>query len=86
MVEGGTLLRCYTSLTGYRGFESLLLRFSSGQLSDLKNVVDLVERVRREDAGYSQIRHTRVLAGMERVARYEDRRPGLDGQLLGADP
>ena len=26
VVEGGTLLRCYTSLTGYRGFESLLLR------------------------------------------------------------
>ena len=29
MVEGGTLLRCYTSLTGYRGFESLLLRSES---------------------------------------------------------
>ncbi len=28
VVEGGTLLRCYTSLTGYRGFESLLLRSS----------------------------------------------------------
>src|SRR5918997_1020370 len=29
VVEGGTLLRCYTSLTGYRGFESLLLRSES---------------------------------------------------------
>ncbi len=36
MVESGTLLRCYTSLTGYRGFESLLLRSYYKLIAEIK--------------------------------------------------
>lgn len=54
--------------------------------SALEDVLHLLEGVRREDVGHPQVRRARVLARMEGIAQYEDRRSGLYGQLLGPDP
>src|SRR5215211_2878011 len=51
----------------------------------VEDVLDLPERVGREDVSEPQVRCPCVRQGMEDVARYEDGRSRLDGPRFGAD-
>src|SRR5919112_1568810 len=51
----------------------------------VEDVLDLPERVGREDVSEPQVQCPRVRQGMEDVARYEDGRSRLDGTRFGAD-
>jgi hypothetical protein len=51
----------------------------------VEDVLDLLERVSCQNVGEPQIRCPRVLAGVQGVARYEDRRPRSDGPRVAVD-
>ena len=51
----------------------------------VEDVLDLLERVSCQNVGEPQLRRSRILAGVQGVARYEDRGTRSDGPRLTAD-
>jgi hypothetical protein len=59
--------------------------YGCGSRSLIEDVLDLLERVSCQNVGEPQLRRSRILAGVQGVARYEDRRPRSDGPRVAVD-